>query len=98
MILKQKMNRNITFSPKQIMTRKVKSNFRACRGDGPWSVETPILARAWGCCLQLLQANFPDHLQQQNKDEIIQYPIFGVHNEFDAHALVVAFLKMGERS
>ena len=58
----------------------------------------PILARAWGCCLQLLRANFPEQEFNSNGQELFQWPAFGVHDEFDVHAPVVALEWLNDRS
>jgi hypothetical protein len=74
--------------------------------SGGGHVLTPILARAWGCCLQLLRAIFSTlddnddsptrkPLQQQQQ---LQWPAFGVHDEFEASAPVVAMEWLNERS
>lgn len=64
---------------------------------------TPILARAWGCCLQFLRASFPeiDEYGDGNvieDDTIVHWPAFGTHDEFDASAPVVALNWLGKRS
>ena len=61
---------------------------------------TPILARAWGCCLQFLRASFPPRDESDNDadDTIVHWPAFGSHDEFDAAAPVVALNWLGKRS
>eukprot|EP00980_Cylindrotheca_fusiformis_P020099 scaffold7169_cov107-Cylindrotheca_fusiformis.AAC.8 len=83
----------------------------------------PILARAWGCCLQLLRANFPEDDNDDDDNDgdghhdprrrrkkgvgskkslldptMIDWPAFGVHDEFDADAPVVALEWLNDRS
>jgi len=77
---------------------------------------TPILARAWGCCLQLLRASFPPFDETSsspnsptrisgtsttgsgmNNDDM-HWPAFGVHDEFDVSAPIVALEWLGDRS
>lgn len=64
--------------------------------NGGDNVITPILARAWGCCIQLLRANFPD--SEEVVQEVFQWPAFGVHDEFDVNVPVVALEWLNERS
>ena len=61
---------------------------------------TPILARAWGCYIQLLRANFPpsDNVDDGRADDTMHWPAFGVHDEFDVTAPVVALEWLGDRS
>ncbi|KAL7538868.1 hypothetical protein ACHAXR_009417, partial [Thalassiosira sp. AJA248-18] len=65
---------------------------------------TPILARAWGCCLQFLRASYPerdDNDENNANDDAadeIHWPAFGTHDEFDACAPVVALNWLGKRS
>lgn len=61
---------------------------------------TPILARAWGCCLQFLCANFPPRDENDSglDDGTIHWPAFGLHDEFDATSPVVALNWLGKRS
>ena len=61
---------------------------------------TPILARAWGRCVQLLRANFPptEDADDGKGDDTILWPAFGVHDEFEATAPVVALKWLGDRS
>lgn len=58
---------------------------------------TPILARAWGCFVQLLRANFPPLDDQISGDEM-QWPAFGIHDEFEASAPIVSLQWLGDRS
>lgn len=58
---------------------------------------TPILARAWGCCVQLLRANFPP-LDDQISGEEMQWPAFGIHDEFIVSAPIVSLEWLGDRS
>ena len=58
---------------------------------------TPILARAWGCCVQLLRANFPP-LDDQISGEEMQWPAFGIHDEFEVSAPIVSLEWLGDRS
>ena len=73
--------------------------------EGGGHVINPILARAWGCCIQLLRASFPDpDLENEATDALtmapegFQYPAFGVHDEFDVDVPVVALEWLNERS
>ena len=72
--------------------------------SGGGHVRTPILARAWGCCLQLLMASFPEDGEDASmtvspqKEEILQWPAFGVEDEFQVDAPVVAMNWLNERS
>ncbi|GKY91185.1 hypothetical protein MPSEU_000091200 [Mayamaea pseudoterrestris] len=69
--------------------------------SGGQNVVTPILARAWGCCLQLLAANFPtvdDAEPQSSNDHDIHWPAFGVHEEIDTVSSVVALQWLDSRS
>ncbi|KAL3810112.1 hypothetical protein ACHAXA_008245, partial [Cyclostephanos tholiformis] len=71
---------------------------------------TPILARAWGCCLQFLRASPPPSMEDDVKNNsatsgddnavaaTIHWPAFGTHDEFDASAPVVALNWLGKRS
>ena len=61
---------------------------------------TPILARAWGRCVQLLRANFPptEDADDVKGDDAMLWPAFGVHDEFEATAPVVALEWLGDRS
>ena len=61
---------------------------------------TPILARAWGCCLQFLRASSPPSIEDNdyNDDDATAWPAFGTHDEFDASAPVVALNWLGKRS
>jgi hypothetical protein len=68
---------------------------------------TPILARAWGCCLQFLRASTPDMEDyapakavniEDNSGTSVHWPAFGTHDEFDASAPVVALNWLGKRS
>jgi hypothetical protein len=60
---------------------------------------SPILARAWGCSLQFLRASFPPRDENEDGDDgVIHNPAFGLHDEFDASAPVVALNWLGKRS
>lgn len=61
---------------------------------------TPILARAWGCYVQLLRTNFPPREDGDDgkSDDAMHWPAFGVHDEFDVAAPVVALEWLGDRS
>ncbi len=65
---------------------------------GGGNVATPILARAWGCCIQLLQASFPTLDGVAPEPETMHWPAFGIHDEFDSSAPVVSLEWLGERS
>lgn len=61
----------------------------------------PVLARAWGCCMQLLCASFPtldDTPVRIGEEPVIHWPAFGVHNEIDAKTPIVALEWLNERS
>ncbi len=76
---------------------------------GGYSI-TPILARAWGCCLQFLRASSPPSTEvDKNNDSAtvgddnataatIHWPAFGAHDKFDASAPVVALNWLGRHS
>jgi len=66
--------------------------------SGMGHLPTPILARAWGSCLQLLLASFPPHDPLDAQEEVMLWPAFGIHDEFDTVAPVVALEWLGERS
>ena len=69
---------------------------------------TPILARAWGCCLQFLRASAPPDMEDyvpgnntsvdDNPAASVHWPAFGTHDEFDTSAPVVALNWLGKRS
>jgi vacuolar protein sorting-associated protein 8 len=64
----------------------------------------PILARGWGCCLQLLCASFPtleltDVQVDTNPDQPqMHWPAFGVHKEIDSEKPIVALEWLDDRS
>jgi vacuolar protein sorting-associated protein 8 len=71
--------------------------------SGGGNVVMPILARAWGCCLQLLCASFPtlddDNVPSRIGEEpIIHWPAFGIHQEIDAKSPIVSLEWLNERS
>jgi hypothetical protein len=66
--------------------------------SGGGHVITPILARAWGCCLQLLLASFPETEENNTNTTLFQWPAFGVHDEVGVHAPVVALEWLSDRS
>ena len=73
--------------------------------NGGGNVINPILARAWGCCIQFLRASFPDADEsgagdesQNNSQEGFQYPAFGVHDEFDVDVPIVSLEWLNDRS
>jgi len=70
--------------------------------NGGGNVINPILARAWGCCIQLLRASFPDADDaadaQVASSDGFQFPAFGVHDEFDVDVPVVALEWLNDRS
>ncbi|GFH54581.1 hypothetical protein CTEN210_11057 [Chaetoceros tenuissimus] len=61
---------------------------------------TPILARAWGCSIQLCRANFPplESDSDGNDEETMLWPAFGVHDEFSASSPVLSLAWLGDRS
>ena len=72
--------------------------------NGGGNVINPILARAWGCCIQFLRASFPDAEEMGDGDEAnnnqegFQYPAFGIHDEFDVDVPVVSLEWLNDRS
>eukprot|EP00550_Attheya_septentrionalis_P011433 CAMPEP_0198305396 /NCGR_PEP_ID=MMETSP1449-20131203/57882_1 /TAXON_ID=420275 /ORGANISM="Attheya septentrionalis, Strain CCMP2084" /LENGTH=1809 /DNA_ID=CAMNT_0044007929 /DNA_START=135 /DNA_END=5564 /DNA_ORIENTATION=- len=66
--------------------------------SGGAHVVTPILARSWGCSLQLLRANFPPIENVTSSPDEMHWPAFGVHDEFSSSAPIVAVEWLGERS
>ena len=66
---------------------------------GARNVVTPILARAWGCCLQFLRTNFPssDEIQAAEKDQTL-WPAFGVLDEIDGEDPILAIEWLNERT
>jgi hypothetical protein len=75
--------------------------------SGGDNVKTPILARAWGCAIQLLRASFQDQtttspnnhgsMEDENPNAIV-WPAFGVHDEFASSSPVVAMEWLNDRS
>eukprot|EP00934_Nitzschia_sp_Nitz4_P003429 Nitzschia sp. Nitz4//scaffold276_size25055//17209//22686//NITZ4_008343-RA/size25055-processed-gene-0.13-mRNA-1//-1//CDS//3329545331//3419//frame0 len=65
--------------------------------SGGGNAITPILARAWGCSVQLLQASFQEESPSSAQD-VFLWPAFGVHDEFQASAPVVALEWLNDRS
>ena len=64
--------------------------------SGGGGAVSPILARSWGCSLQLLRASF---LTSENGgSEGFHWPAFGIHDEFIVPSPVVALEWLGERS
>ncbi len=71
--------------------------------NGGGNVINPILARAWGCCIQFLRASFPeaddgDAGNEANNKEGFQYPAFGIHDEFDVDVPIVSLEWLNDRS
>eukprot|EP00977_Amphora_coffeiformis_P003727 scaffold742_cov165-Amphora_coffeaeformis.AAC.3 len=70
--------------------------------SGGGNVVMPILARAWGCSLQLLRASFPTLEETSSfrpgEEPAMHWPAFGVHKEVDAGAPIVALEWLSERS
>ena len=71
--------------------------------SGGQNVVMPILARAWGCCLQLLQTSFPtldaaEAISPGNSDQMVHWPAFGVHEEIDTGSPVLALQWLDDRS
>ena len=63
----------------------------------------PILARGWGCCLQLLVASFPtvesgEDAVDPNGETSIHWPAFGIHKEIDTEKPIVALEWLDDRS
>jgi len=68
---------------------------------GGGNAVTPILARAWGCKLQFLRASFqsgPTENINGLSKTAYEWPAFGLHDEFDSAAPIVAVEWLGERS
>ena len=62
---------------------------------------TPILARAWGCTVQLLRASFPEIDENGpglDDSEMPPWPAFGEYNDFQSSAPVVALEWLDSRS
>lgn len=75
--------------------------------SGGRNVVMPILARSWGCCLQFLCASFPTLDDDGNGGggggetgvvEALHWPAFGVREEIDTIAPVVALEWLNDRS
>jgi len=75
--------------------------------SGGGNVAMPMLARSWGCCLQLLNSSIPTlddqstpaHSEHTSGEEAtIHWPAFGMHEEFDAEAPIVSLEWLSERS
>jgi len=71
--------------------------------NGGGNVINPILARAWGCCIQFLRPSFPeaddvDAANDSNNKEAFQYPAFGIHDEFDVDVPIVSLEWLNDRS
>ena len=64
----------------------------------------PILARGWGCCLQLLCASFPTVETPETQPDgsveqpQVHWPAFGVHKEIDTEKPIVALEWLDDRS
>ena len=74
---------------------------------GGGNVALPLLARSWGCCVQILVSSFPTleepsgaetSTKPSSDDSDIHWPAFGMQQEFDAEAPVVALEWLSERS
>ena len=75
--------------------------------SGGGNVVLPILARSWGCCLQLLCTSFPTFdddttskgsVQRIGEEPVMHWPAFGVHQEIDAKLPIVSLEWLNERS
>ena len=71
--------------------------------NGGGNVINPILARAWGCCIQFLRPSFPEADgggagNESNNQEDFQYPAFGIHDEFDVDVPIVSLEWLNDRS
>jgi hypothetical protein len=71
--------------------------------SGGGNVVMPVLARAWGCCLQLLVSSFPTlddgaPARVVGEEPPIHWPAFGVSREVDTTTPVVAVEWLNERS
>ena len=76
--------------------------------SGGGNLVAPILARAWGCCVQLLLASFPTIEEGEDATangaaggqagETVHWPAFGLHGEFDVDEPIVALEWLNDRS
>jgi hypothetical protein len=70
--------------------------------SGGGNLVMPVLARGWGCCLQLLGVSFPTGDDTTNvekgKNAPIHWPAFGLHDEIDAKAPILALEWLSSRS
>jgi hypothetical protein len=66
--------------------------------SGGGNAATPTLARAWGCSIQLLRANFPEEDPNTPPQEVVPWPAFGVQDEFQSSAPVVSLEWLNDRS
>jgi vacuolar protein sorting-associated protein 8 len=71
--------------------------------SGGGNVVMPILARGWGCCLQLLCASFPtrdleESAPSRGEEAVMHWPAFGIHHEIDAKSPIVSMEWLNERS
>jgi vacuolar protein sorting-associated protein 8 len=71
--------------------------------SGGGNVVMPILARGWGCCLQLLCARFPtqdleEPTPSRGEEAVVHWPAFGIHHEIDAKSPIVSLEWLNERS
>lgn len=65
---------------------------------GGGNIVMPVLARAWGCCLQFLVASFPTMDNDHSDEGVDHFPAFGLHNEIDTQAPVVSLEWLNDRS
>lgn len=70
--------------------------------SGGGNVVMPVLARSWGCCLQLLCASFPtlddDNPVRIGEAPVVHWPAFGVHKEIDATSPIIGLEWLNDRS
>ena len=74
--------------------------------SGGGNVAMPMLARSWGCCLQLLNSTLPTldddppppTASGGGEEPVVHWPAFGMHEEFDAESPIVAMEWLSERS
>jgi vacuolar protein sorting-associated protein 8 len=70
--------------------------------SGGGNVVMPTLARAWGCCLQILCASFPTLDDPDDgipsSEPIVHWPAFGVQRDVDALTPIVAIDWLNERT